>query len=128
VADAIAAGVFVEADGKGVIETTTPRVVIAVEVEFEIEDDLDDVPGGAEFEGTVQTVNVEAGTFTLRGGTVVRLTDATVIDDGGDLLSLAAAADAVLAGLDVRAEGRGTVETTDPRTITARTVEFEVDD
>lgn len=128
VADAIAAGAFVEADGKGVLETTTPRVVIAIEVEFEIEDDFDDVPGGAEFKGDVQSADVEAGTFTLSGGTVIRLTAATVIDADGDLFTLAAVADAVAAGLEVRAEGRGIVEADDPLTIVAREVEFEVDD
>ena len=128
VADAIAAGAFVEADGKGVVETVAPRVVIAIEVEFEIEDDFDDVPGGAEFKGDVQAVDLVAATFTLGGGTIVRLTDATVIDEDGDLFSLAAVAEALSGGRDVRAEGGGILEATDPRTIAARKVEFEVDD
>jgi hypothetical protein len=58
---------------------------------------------------------------------VVRVTDDTVIEQDGDLFTLATA-DAVARGRPVRAEGRGSVERTDPLTFVARTVKFEVDD
>jgi hypothetical protein len=45
VAEALADGQLVEAEGKAIVETAEPRVLIAIEVEFEIEDDPDDVPG-----------------------------------------------------------------------------------
>ena len=37
-AAALAAGRAVEADGKGVVESTSPRVIVAIEVEFEVEE------------------------------------------------------------------------------------------
>ena len=95
----------------------------------EIQENDDDAPGqpADEFEGSVRSVNLDARTFTLSGGTVVRVTDDTVIEQDGDLFTLATA-DAVARGRPVRAEGRGSVERTDPLTFVARTVKFEVDD
>jgi hypothetical protein len=43
---ALAAGLFVEADGKGVVESLAPLTIVAIEIEFEVEDDLDNMPGG----------------------------------------------------------------------------------
>ncbi len=92
----------------------------------QIQEDRDAAPGqpADEFAGAVQSVDVGADSFTLDGGTVVRLTDDTVIEQDGDLFSLAAAADAVAQGRPVRAEGRGTVESNDP--LTPRRTDREV--
>jgi hypothetical protein len=42
VAQALAAGLPVEAEGKGVLESATPRTIVAIEIEFELEDDVED--------------------------------------------------------------------------------------
>jgi hypothetical protein len=132
----------INVDGDNVIPNDAPPpdaflAILGIRIELrvsggvtEIQEDGDDVPGqpADEFEGSVQSVDVTAGTFTLSGGTVVRLADDTVIEQDGDLFSLAAAADAVAQGRPVRAEGRGTVEGNDPLTFVAQTVKFEVDD
>ncbi|HEX9610003.1 MAG TPA: DUF5666 domain-containing protein [Candidatus Limnocylindria bacterium] len=44
VAEALAQGHQVEADGKGVVESTSPRVIVAIEIKLELEDDPDDAP------------------------------------------------------------------------------------
>lgn len=141
VADALDAGRFVVADGEGVVESTDPRTITAVEVEFEVDDDRDadddgvdddacddaDAPAGCfEFEDSVTAVDVGARTFTLAGGDQVRLDDETTIEADGDLHSLEAVADAVDAGRPVRAEGDA-VEESDG-TWRALSVKFEVDD
>jgi hypothetical protein len=128
VAAALAAGDIVEAEGKGFVESESPLVIVAVEVEFEVEDDADDVPDHVEFEDRVTAVDVTAGTLTLATGTVVRITGTTVFDGEGDLLTLQATADAVAAGETVRAEGDATVESVTPRVLIALEIKVEVDD
>ena len=44
VAAALAEGHQVEADGKGVVESTSPAVIVAIEIKLELEDDPDDAP------------------------------------------------------------------------------------
>lgn len=123
---ALDAGLIVEADGKGVLESMDPRTITAIEVEFEIEDDADDIPGPVEFEDNVTSVDLAAGTVTLAGGTVVRVTDG-IIDPEGDLLTLQAVSDAVNAGQPVRAEGHATVESVGPPAVLdALDVKFEL--
>jgi hypothetical protein len=88
-------------------------------------------PSGAsvEFEMGVAAVDPAAGTLTLSSGTLVRVTSATVIDPQGDLLTLEAAAAAVAQGRPVRAEGRGTVESSgSPAVLVAGSLKIEVDD
>ena len=128
VAAALAAGAVVEAEGRGRVESATPLVIVAAEIEFEVEDDADDVPGAVEFEATVTAADVVAGTLTLAGGTVVRITGTTVFDAEGDLLTLQAVVDALAAGDPVRAEGDATVESMTPRVLVALEVKIEVDD
>lgn len=88
-------------------------------------------PGGSsvEFEMGVESVNVAAGTLTLSSGTVVRVTTETSIDPTGDLFTLESTADAVAAGLPVRAEGSGSLESAGPpAVIAALSLKVEVDD
>jgi hypothetical protein len=129
VAAALAAGLPVEAEGEGSVQSTDPLTIVAREIEFEVEngdDDDDDGPNqGAEFEASVTAVDVAGGAVTLAGGRVVLVTASTVIDGDGDLLTLQAVSDAVAAGRPVRAEGRGTTEAAG---FVASRIEFEVDD
>jgi hypothetical protein len=127
VAAALTAGLPVEAEGEGTVQGTAPLTIVAREIEFEVEDDDgdDDPAQGTEFEASVTAVDVQAGLVTLAGGVVVTLTDATVIDAEGDLLTLQAAADAVAAGQPVRAEGRGAAQAGG---FVAAIIKFEVDD
>ena len=131
VADALAAGRPVKAEGEGLLESRDPRVLVAIEIEFEVDDDGDDdgdLPAGAfEFENDVESVDVGASSFTLASGTEVQMTGETTIESDGDLLTLQAAADAVADGRLVRAEGDA--ESTSTSGVwTALSVKFEVDD
>ena len=130
VADALDAGLTVEAEVDGVVESTDPFTIIAIEVEFEIEEEIEDIVGEVEFEGVVQSVDLVGSSFTLVGGTVVRIVVGTEIeeeDDDDELGSLVAVAEALDAGLTVEAEVEGVVESTDPLAIIAIEVEFEVE-
>jgi hypothetical protein len=95
-----------------------------------MDDDMPGTPGGAsgEFEGTVSSVNVAAGTLTLADGRIIDVSGAT-FDALGDLFTLQSTADAVAAAKPVRAEGRGTVASAGPpMTISASSIKVEVDD
>jgi hypothetical protein len=82
-----------------------------------------------EFEMGVAAVDVAAGTLTLSSGTVVRVTAATAISPEGDLMTLESTAAAVAGGRPVRAEGRGSVESSgSPVVIVASSLKIEVDD
>lgn len=130
VAAALAQGALVEAEGEGVVESADPRTIVAKEVEFEIEDDSDDIPGNVEFESDVVSVDEVAGSVVLANGTVVRIDAGTRIDGGSgeDPGSLAEVAAAIAGGERVVAEGEGIVESTSPRVILAKEIEFEIDD
>ncbi|HEU4952981.1 MAG TPA: hypothetical protein VFT28_00320, partial [Gemmatimonadales bacterium] len=85
--------------------------------------------GSVEFEMGVAAADAAGGTLTLSNGTVVRVTAATTIDPEGDLLTLEAAAAAVAGASAVRAEGRGSVESSaSPVEIVASSLKIEVDD
>jgi hypothetical protein len=110
------------------VESTDPLTFVAIEVEFEIEDDAANVPGAFEFQGAVTAADPAAGTFTLAGGTIVRVNAETQIDPEGDLFSLDAVQAAVQSGAAVRAEGDATVESMGPpATLVALSVKWEVD-
>lgn len=131
VAAALAQGALVEAEGDGFVESTDPRTIVAKEVEFEIEDDSDDIPGNVDFESDVVSVDEGAGSVTLANGTVVRIDAGTRIDDDDDgdrLGSLAEVAAAIGQGERVVADGEGIVESTSPRVILAKEIEFELED
>jgi hypothetical protein len=129
VAQALSNGMMVEAEGEGVLESTNPRMIVAIEIEFEIEDDADDVPGAFEFHGTVASADATGQTFTQGDGTLVNMTGQTVIESDGDLFTLSEVEAAVAAGENVRAEGDATVQSVGPPAILeALKVKFEVDD
>lgn len=132
VADALAEDRAVVAEGEGVLESTSPRTITAVEAEFEIDDDAEaddddpDAPGAFEFEDSVVGADPGAGAFTLESGAEVRIDEETRIDPEGDLLDLEAVADAVEDGRPVRAEGDAVEEA--GGVWRALEVKFEVDD
>lgn len=91
-----------------------------------------DIEGEREFEGTVQTVDQTARTVTLTDGTIIRIVAGTEFearesDDDDHLATLAAVQDALTAGKTVKAEGRGVVDSTNPLTLDAIRIEFEVE-
>jgi len=94
------------------------------------EDDSQDDEG--EVEGIVESVNLADGFVTLVGGAVIRIPDGTPFEQEGDddehLASLAAVDQALRAGQTVKAEAEGAVQSTNPLTVVAREVEFEVED
>jgi DNA/RNA endonuclease YhcR with UshA esterase domain len=84
-----------------------------------------------EFEGLVESVNLEASTFTFTDGTVVRIVGETRIfatDADIQLTSLEAVQAALEDGLDVVAWGAGELESAEPRTIVALEMRFAVRD
>jgi hypothetical protein len=103
VAEAVRAGNTVFAAGYGEVESAadgTPRI-LALHVVFEV-----DIPV-EEFEAAVESVNLDAATFTLSGGLVVKITDHTNISADGDLKTLRGVAEAMEAGQTVIAVGKG---------------------
>ena len=128
---ALQAGLAVEAEGEGVVDNMNGgTVILAHEIEFEVEDEASDdddgPPGSTQFEGTVTAADVTARTFTLGDGTVISLPDDDRIDARGDMLTLQAVADALAAGAStVRAEGHAVLEGTDLVAVSAK---FETDD
>jgi predicted RNA-binding protein len=132
VAEAVAAGTRVVAHGVGELESEEPRTLVATKVIFSL-----DPPGLRRFEGTVASVDLDARTLRLEGGTLIRLTDDTRIHGAnapavvyesnvpGQLLpTLEAVARALEAGATVYAAGAGTVETEEPLTIVAAEIAF----
>lgn len=82
-----------------------------------------------DFEGRVASVNLDAGSFTLESGTVVRVLDRTeVLQEEGLLRSLAGVAEALGAEQAVVAWGRGGVEGVEPLRLAALKVAFKVRD
>jgi hypothetical protein len=95
------------------------------EIESEIEDDRWEE---VDFEGFVTSVS--GSSFTIGDGTVIEIRDDTEIERGDDrdeLGSLAEVERALAAGLRVEADGEGVIVGTEPRTIVASEVEFEVE-
>jgi hypothetical protein len=95
----------------------------------ELEAEVDDQRTEGEFEGMVESVS--GSTFTLTDGTIVEIVVGTEVeeaDDQDELGSLGQVEQALGAGLLVEAEGKGVVTGTNPRTITASEVEFEIED
>ncbi len=129
VAQALTANMIVEAEGEGVVETSDPLTIVAIEIEFEIEDDADDVPGAIEFEAMVASVDPAARSFTLANGTEVTLAADAIIENDGDLLTLQAVESALAATQPVRADGDAVVVSMGPPlALEAFKVKFEVDD
>lgn len=126
VAAALDVDLLVEMEAEAILESE--GVYIAIEIEFEVEDSADDVPGATEFEGRVAEVAVVAGTLTLEGGLALTITDRTVFDDDGDLLSLEEIADALAAEQQVEVEGHYVVDVDAATGLTVLEIEAEIDD
>jgi hypothetical protein len=127
VQDALTAGKTVEAEGRGLVDSTSPLTLDAIRIEFEVEGEEPPPPVMmVEFESGVASVDVTGSTFTLASGAVVTLTSETRIDSEGDLHTLQAVSDALAAQHPVRAEGHATVTSAGPpRALTALDVKFE---
>ncbi len=106
VAEALAAGRRVIAAGVGELVSEDPLVICAKKIMFVLEP-----PNLHAFHGVVESVNLDAHTFTLRSGLVVRINDETVVwfqaADVHSLRTLAAVWEALEAGLTVVAAGVG---------------------
>ncbi|HXV85863.1 MAG TPA: hypothetical protein VD793_04145, partial [Gemmatimonadales bacterium] len=123
VADALAEGERVVAHGVGELESTEPRILVAVKVLFVVEP-----PGLRRFEGTVMSVDLASHTLTLKGGTRIRMADETRVHSEGTgnlmLSSLEAVARAIADGQTVWTAGAGTVESEEPLIIVAAEIAF----
>ena len=118
---ALNAGANVRAEGDQVLEDGVLRTTnVKFEVDNQALPELDD-----EFNGTVEAVDLGAGTFTLTNGLVIKVTGGTTINPLGDLLSLQAVETALNAGANVSAEGDQVLE---DGMLRATNVKFEVDE
>ncbi len=121
-------GLQVVAWGAGVLESEEPREIAARELHFA----LHGGGGGqdiVEFEGHVVSVDLEAQSFTLTNGTIVKITAETqlIYDGAGQTLgSLQEAKDALDAGADVIAYGAGKVESAEPLVLIALEMRFAI--
>ena len=113
---ALTAGKTVEAEGHGLVDTTSPLTIDAIRIEFEVEDEPLPPPTMMEqFEGDVASVNVAGGTVTLANGAgVVTVTSDTHISMEGAYHTLQEVSDALTAKKTVRAEGIGTITAAGP--------------
>ncbi len=106
VAEALKAARRVVAAGVGEVESEDPLVIVAKKILFVLQP-----PDHVAFHGVVQSVNLDAHTFTLKSGLVVRVNDETVIwfqaADAHSLRTLKAVAEALEAELTVVAAGVG---------------------
>ena len=88
--------------------------------------------GAVEFHGVVKSVDVTAQTVTLMDGTIIHIVVGTDFEDSegaedDHLTTLADVQAALTAGKTVKAEGRGLVTSTNPMTLDAIRIEFEVE-
>lgn len=98
VANALANGIVVKLDAEAVLETE--GVYIAVEIEFEVEDE------DGEFGGRVKVVDVTAGTFTLMNDRTYTVPGPEAFTEASELKTVEAMAEAVGAGVVVTVEGK----------------------
>ncbi|HVH68427.1 MAG TPA: hypothetical protein VM716_11200 [Gemmatimonadales bacterium] len=125
---ALTAGKTVEAEGRGLVTSTSPLTLDAIRIEFEVEgEELPPAVHMEEFSGEVASVDVAGGTFTLAGGTgVVTVTSETHISADGAYHTLQGVSDALTAKKTVRAEGVGSITAAGPPpAIKALFVKFE---
>jgi hypothetical protein len=129
VARALEDGLQVHAKGVGFLNQHDPEVFIAIVVKFEFDkpDDMEE-----HFAGTVASVDVEGGMFKLTDGTVVEVGNTQEVHFGyadghpPRHTSLDDVAEALGLELTVHAEGVGVVVGTDPLTIRALRLAFEL--
>jgi hypothetical protein len=111
VAEAVDRGLTVIAAGIGVVESEEPLLIAAKKIVFILEP-----PHLIAFHGLVKSVNLDAHTFTLANGTVVRVNDETVVwfqaADVHSLRTLRAVAEALEDDLVVVAAGVGKPDVT----------------
>ena len=123
---ALAGGDSVVARGEGLLVTATPRTLDVIEVRFRKESPEEPEHEGVEFADSVTAADSVAATFTLRGGTLVKVTTHTMIAAFGDFQTLGAVARAIAGHQSVKAEGFATVESIGPpKVLDAIGVEFE---
>ena len=124
---ALTAGKTVEAEGRGVVDTTSPLTIDAIRIEFEVRGEpMPPVVKFVEFQDTVASVDVTGSTFTLGKGAVVTVTAQTMFAPEG-LQTLQAVSDTLAKGARVRVEGVGTLTSAGPPpAISALMVEFRV--
>lgn len=96
IANAVEEGLPVEAEGEFSIDPDTGNRLVN-EVDFKLEFD--------EFEDLVDSVNLEAGTFTLEDGREILITGETIIDNESDFVSLEEVSDALSQDVSIEAEG-----------------------
>lgn len=110
--------------GEGHVRQRDPLVVVAEVARFAFE------PGGhdgavEDFEGAIAEVHLDDALLVLVDGTKVRLTEETEVRAETDFESLAGVAEALEAGLEVRAVGEGeVVENDEQRVLVALWVRF----
>lgn len=129
VQQALNSGIEVWAEGEGYVDANQ---FFAEEIEFEREDESDDSDSeneAVEFEEFVTSADTPANTFTIGGKVVVEITDDTIIDNEGDLLSLQEVANALNNNIVVMADGEALENAEDPGIgLTATEVEFEIEE
>jgi hypothetical protein len=127
VQDALTAGKTVKTEGRGLVDSTSPLTFDAIRIEFEVEGQEPPPPVMmVEFSDAVASVDVAGSTFTLGGGAVVTVTAETRIEAEGNLLTLQAVSDALVAHHTARAEGHAIVTSAGPPpALKALDVKFE---
>jgi len=129
--NALQQNVIVEVEGRVRRAVSEPDIdFIAVRIKFEVDRDEDeDGEADNEFERKVESVNLEARTFTTRGGIVVKVTENTTITRAGDLRTLRAVKNALDNDQVVEVEGRLRRAVNDPDVdFIAVRLKFETED
>jgi len=114
VAQALEAGADVVAYGYGRIDSDTESRLVATKVVFKAQPE--------DFEGTVTSVNLDAGTFTLDETLTIRIGEISVISESGEYHSLEAVNNALGNGQSVIGFGDGVYD----RWSDARLLAYEV--
>lgn len=126
VAEALEAGKEVVAFGKGAVESEEPLLLVAIKIGFEAR--MEGEEPVEDFEGFVNEVRLDAGSFVVSDGTVIRIVEGTEVvayHDGGPT-TLEGVAEALEDGYEVLAWGHGEVESEDPLTLEGTRVVFKV--
>jgi hypothetical protein len=121
---ALADGDQVIAWGAGEVEGVEPLTIVACEMRFKLKQDE---VSYEDFEGVIESVHEGEGIFTLADGTVVHMTEETIImqaEQGEALMSWAAVVEAMNNEQGVVAWGFGNLEAEEPLTIAAVKVWF----
>ncbi|MDX1618835.1 MAG: hypothetical protein R3224_08620, partial [Balneolaceae bacterium] len=119
IAEALENDYGVVAFGVGEVDESSDASLIALEVKF--------VYQRLEFEGHVTGVNLDARTFTLDTGQVVRIGDDTVISDSGDKQSLEAVAESIDQQETIAAFGVAKPDSHSEADLIALEVKFKID-